>query len=236
VIGSLDSYDALCRQLALQTDCFVVSVDYRLAPEHRFPAGVEDAFEALTWVGRHAGEFGGDPQRIAVGGDSAGGNLAAVCAILGRDAGFPPLQFELLIYPRTAPDEESPSHRALADGYLLTRRTILWFHDLYRASDEDRRDFRYAPLVCRDLSRLPPALVIVAEFDPLKDEGLEYARRLRAAGNPVEAVTYAGMVHGFISMGGAVDAARHAQSFAAAALRRRFAAVGARPSSSSPAP
>lgn len=235
VIGSLDSYDAVCRQLALQADCVVVSVDYRLAPEHKFPAGVEDAFKALTWVGRHAGALGADPQRIAVGGDSAGANLAAVCAILARDTGFPRLLFELLIYPRTAADEDSPSHREFEDGYLLTRRTILWFHDLYRASDEDRRDFRYAPLICRDLSRLPPALIIVAEFDPLKDEGLAYARRLREAGNEVEAVTYAGMVHGFISMGGAVDAARHAQSFAAAALKRRFAGGGARPSPSSPA-
>jgi acetyl esterase len=223
VIGSLDSYDAVCRQLALQADCVVVSVDYRLAPENKFPAGVEDAFEALTWVGRHAGELGADPTRVAVGGDSAGANLAAVCAILARDAGFPHLLFELLIYPRLAPDEDSPSHRELAHGYLLTRRTILWFHDHYRASDEDRRDFRYAPLVCHDLSRLPPALIIVAEFDPLKDEGLEYARRLGEAGNQVEAVTYPGVVHGFFSMGGAVDAGRHAQAFAAAALRRGFA-------------
>lgn len=232
VIGSLDSYDAVCRQLALQADCLVVSVDYRLAPEHKFPAGVEDAFEALTWVGRHVDELGGDPKRIAVGGDSAGANLAAVCAILARDAGFPHLLFELLIYPRTASDEDSRSHIEFADGYLLTRRIIQWFHGHYRASEEDRRDFRYAPLVCNDLSRLPPALIIVAEFDPLKDEGLEYARRLREAGNQVQAVTYAGVVHGFFSMGGAVDAGRLAQSFAAAALRNSFAA-GAPPASSS---
>jgi acetyl esterase len=223
VVGSLQSYDALCRTLALLADCLVVSVDYRLAPEHRFPAGVDDSFAALQWAGRHAHEFGGDPERIAIGGDSAGGNLAAVCAILARDAGAPPLVFQLLVYPRTAADEEFPSHHAFAEGHLLTRRAILWFHAHYRATDADRADFRYAPLICADLSRLPPALIIVGEYDPLRDDGTAYAQSLERAGNVVKLSQYAGMVHPFFSMGGAIDAGRLAHAEAASALKRAFA-------------
>ncbi len=226
VVGSLDSYDALCRQLALQGDCIVASVAYRLAPEHKFPAGVEDSFAALQWVGLHAADIGGDPERLAIGGDSAGANLAAVCAILARDAGAPALRFQLLVYPRTAPDEESASHHAFAEGHLLTRKTILWFHDHYRASAEDRGDFRYAPLLCPDLARLPPALVIVGECDPLRDDGIAYARRLEAAGNLVELADFPGMVHPFFSMGGAVAAGRQAVTQAAQAVRR---ALGGEP-------
>ncbi|MFO1324307.1 MAG: alpha/beta hydrolase [Burkholderiales bacterium] len=222
VVGSLASYDPLCRQLALQSDSIVVSVDYRLAPEHRFPAGVDDSIAALNWAAANAADFGGDAARIAVGGDSAGGNLAAVCAILARDAGGPTLRFQLLVYPRTAPEEDAPSHFTFADGYLLTRKTILWFHDHYRASPDDRKDFRYAPLICPDLSRLPPALVIVGEFDPLRDDGIAYADRLRDAGNDVELADYPGMVHPFFSMGGAVAAGRTALTRAARALRRAF--------------
>ncbi len=208
VIGSLDSYDAICRQLALEADCIVVSVDYRLAPEHRFPAGVDDAFAALRWVSGHASEFGGDAKRIAIGGDSAGGNLAAVCAILARDADGPKLRFQLLVYPRTAPDEDLPSQHAFAEGHMLTRRSILWFHEHYRASDADRHDFRYAPLIHPDLSRLPPALVIVGECDPLRDDGIAYARRLQADGTPAELALYEGMIHPFFSLGGVLDAGR----------------------------
>jgi acetyl esterase len=222
VVGSLDSYDALCRKLALSADCIVVSAGYRLAPEHKFPAGVVDSFAALKWASRHAREIGGDPSRIAIGGDSAGGNLAAVCAILARDAGEPALMFQLLVYPRTAPDEESESHRAFAEGYMLTRKVILWFHDHYRASEDDRRDFRYAPLIAKNLAGLPPALVIVGEYDPLHDDGIAYANRLRESGNAVEVADYAGMVHPFFSMGGAVDAGRRAMTQATDALRSAF--------------
>lgn len=223
VVGTLDSYDALCRKLALTAGCVVVSVAYRLAPEHKFPAGVVDSFAALEWAGAHAAGFGGDPSRLAIGGDSAGGNLAAVCAILARDAGGPPLRFQLLVYPRTAPDEDLPSHHTCAEGYMLTRRTILWFHDHYRARDADRADFRYAPLICPDLTRLPPALVIVGEFDPLHDDGVAYARALKEAGNAVTLSDYPGMVHPFFSMGGAIDAGRAAMQEACAALRDAFA-------------
>jgi acetyl esterase len=223
VIGSLDSYDAICRQLALEADCIVVSVDYRLAPEHRFPAGVDDAFAALNWVSGHAGELGGDAKRIAIGGDSAGGNLAAVCAILARDANGPQLRFQLLVYPRTAPDEALPSQHEFAEGHMLTRRSILWFHEHYRASDADRHDFRYAPLIHPDLSRLPPALVIVGECDPLRDDGIAYAKRLQADGTPAELALYEGMIHPFFSLGGVLDAGRHALTRSAQALRHALA-------------
>ena len=223
VVGSLASYDALCRTLALKADCIVVSVDYRLAPEHMFPAGVDDCIAALAWVGAHAAEIGGDPDRIAIGGDSAGGNLAAVCAILARDRDGPKLVFQLLVYPRTASDEELPSHYTYAEGHLLTRRAILWFHEHYRASDADREDFRYAPLACPDLSRLPPALVIVGEYDPLRDDGVAYADALERAGCRVTLSQYDGMVHPFFSMGGAIDKGRVAHTEAAEALRKAFA-------------
>ena len=222
VVGSLQSYDALCRKIALSADCIVVSVDYRLAPEHKFPAGVVDSFAALKWTARHARELGGDPSRIAIGGDSAGGNLAAVCAIRARDAGEPRLVFQLLVYPRTAPHEDSASHQALAEGYMLTRKVILWFHDHYRAHDADREDFRYAPLITKNLARLPPALIVIGEYDPLRDDGIAYADRLRDAGNEVELADYPGMVHPFFSMGGAIDAGRRAMTQATAALRRAF--------------
>jgi acetyl esterase len=222
VVGTLDSYDALCRQLALQGDCIVVSVAYRLAPEHKFPAGVEDSFAALQWAAEHAAEIGGDPRRLAVGGDSAGGNLAAVCAILARDAGSPSLTMQVLVYPRTAPDEEFPSHHEFAEGHLLTRKTILWFHRHYRSSDANMQDFRYAPLVCKDLSRLPPALIIVGECDPLHDDGVAYAQRLQREGNTVELTDYPGMIHPFLSMGGAVDAGRRAVTQVADVLKRGF--------------
>lgn len=227
VVGSIASYDAVCRTLSLQAECIVVSVEYRLAPEHKFPAGVEDSFAALAWVGEHASEFGGDCARIAIGGDSAGGNLAAVCAILARDRGFPQLRFQLLVYPRVAPEENFPSQHEFAEGHLLTRKSILWFHDHYRAADQDCNDFRYAPLICPDLSRLPPALIIVAEYDPLRDEGIAYAERLKREGNTVELANYPGMIHAFFSMGGAINAGRRAHTHAATALKRAFATSAA---------
>ena len=162
------------------------------------------------------------PSRLAIGGDSAGGNLAAVCAILARDAGSPSLTMQVLVYPRTAPDEEFPSHHEFAEGHLLTRKTILWFHRHYRSSDANMQDFRYAPLVCKDLSRLPPALIIVGECDPLHDDGVAYAQRLQREGNTVELTDYPGMIHPFLSMGGAVDAGRRAVTQVADVLKRGF--------------
>ena len=225
VIGNLDTHDSACRMLANQGDCLVVAVDYRLAPESKFPAAVEDSMAALRWVALHAREVGGDPERIAVGGDSAGGNLAAVCALLARNEGYPRVAFQLLIYPCTAPEPETASHRKFAEGYVLTRNTITWFYKQYVRSPKEFHDFRFAPLVADDLSNLPPALVLVAGFDPLRDEGVDYARRLIEAGNRVTLANYEGMIHGFYLMGGAVDAAKRAVAQSAQALREAFAAA-----------
>jgi acetyl esterase len=227
VIGDLETHDSACRMLANQADCLVVAVDYRLAPEFKFPAAVQDSIAALRWVALHAREIGGDPERIAVGGDSAGGNLAAVCALLARNEGHPRLAFQLLVYPCTAPEPEMPSHRKFAEGYVLTRNSVTWFYKQYVRSPKEFQDFRFAPLAADDLSNLPPALLIVAGYDPLRDEGVEYARRLIEAGNRVTLVNYEGMIHGFYLMGGAVDAARRAIAQSAAALKDAFAPPGA---------
>ncbi len=223
VVGSIDCCDAMCRHLAVAADCKVVSVGYRLAPEHKFPAAVEDSYGALGWLVRCADDLGVDRSRIAVGGDSAGGNLAAVVSILARDAGMGAPRYQLLIYPATAADEHSSSHHAYADGYLLNRRSILWFNRHYVRDDADRRDFRYAPLLADDLSRLPPGLVIVAQCDPLRDEGVAYARCLQAAGNAVDLVEFPGMIHAFFSMSEVLDAGQEAVALAVRSLRAAFA-------------
>ena len=223
VIGNLDTHDSVCRMLAEQADCMVVAVDYRLAPEFKFPAAVEDSHAVLRWLASHGSEIGVDAKRIAVGGDSAGGNLAAVLSILARDQGFPPIALQLLIYPCTAPEPETASHHKFAEGYVLSRNSIVWFYKHYLRAQRDANDFRFAPLQTDDLSRLPPAFVLVAGYDPLRDEGVEYSRRLIEAGNRVTLANYEGVVHGFYLMGGAVDAARRAVAQSAAALREAFA-------------
>ena len=222
VIGSLDTHDSVCRMLANQADCIVVAVDYRLAPESKFPDAVEDCKAALKWVALHAVEFGGDASCMAVGGDSAGANLATVMAILARDAAHPKLVFQLLVYPCTAPEPETASHYKFKEGYVLSRNSITWFYRQYLRSSKDVKDFRFAPLILDDLSGLPAALIIVAGYDPLRDEGMDYARRLIEAGNRVRLSNYEGMVHGFYLMGGAVDAARRAVTESAEALREAF--------------
>ena len=210
VVGSVQIYDSICRLLAKQSDCIVVSVDYRLAPEYKFPAGVEDCFAVLCWLGANAAEIGGDSSRLVVAGDSAGGNLAAVTAILARDAGGPNIALQVLIYPGTAPYPESASHYEFAEGYFLNRKTIQWFYQHYLRCESDRGDFRFAPLLTRHLRSLPPALVIVAGYDPLRDEGIEYATRLQAAGNVVDLSNYHTMTHAFFSFSGAVDVSKQA--------------------------
>jgi acetyl esterase len=222
VIGSLDSYDSLCRALANRADCIVVSVDYRLAPEHKFPAAVDDALEAYQWVSDHASELDGDARRMAIAGDSAGGNITAVTAIGIRDEGDIAPLLQVLIYPVAGGAPETPSHYEFAEGLLLTRDNILWFYDQYLDHPEDAVDPRFAPLLADDLSGLPPALVIVAGHDPLRDEGVAYADGLRQAGVGVELTNYEGMVHGFLSLADAVDQGKTAINQVSVALKTAF--------------
>jgi acetyl esterase len=219
VLGTLDSVDRSCRALAAASGCVVVSVDYRLAPEHKFPAAVEDAFDATSYVARHASELGVDPKRLAVGGDSAGGNLAAVCALLARDRGGPAIAFQLLIYPATDCEDDSASAREFAEGHRLTRGGIRWFWGHYLAQPEDGRDACASPYNAASLAGLPPAFVITAECDPIRDEGEKYAARLAAAGVAVRLKRYEGAIHGFFQMATAIPSGAEAIADAAAALR-----------------
>jgi acetyl esterase len=223
-LGDLDTHDAVCRELANLARCGVVAVDYRLAPEHKFPAAVEDAIVATRWVVREADALGFDARRVAVGGDSSGGNLAAVTAIALRDAGDPPLALQLLIYPATDLANNTESHALFGDGYLAPRETTLWFTANYLRDPSDAADWRASPLKARDLSRLAPAYVMTAGFDPLRDEGRAYADRLHAAGVKVTYECFEGMIHGFVTMGGLLAAAHHALYRASQGLRTAFEA------------
>jgi acetyl esterase len=219
-IGDLDTHDTLCRELANLSGCAVVAVDYRMGPEHRFPAAVDDVLAATRWVRKEAGALGLDAGRLAVGGDSAGGNLAAVVAIAARDAGDLPIAFQLLIYPATDMRRVHPSHTTNGQGYVLTSDTIKYFHDHYITDPKHDLDWRASPLLHPDLSRLPPALVLTAGYDPLRDEGLDYARALTAAGNRAVYVCFERQIHGFITMGRLIDEANAAVALCAGELRR----------------
>jgi len=199
VIGSLETHDSLCRQLALRSGAAVVALDYRLAPQHRFPTAVDDAWAALRWLHDHAADLKLDGTRLAVGGDSAGGTLAAVCALRARDLGLR-LALQLLITPGTSAHGDTASRRLFANGFLLDVATIDWFFEHY-IDHAHRPDWRFAPLNHDDVAGVAPACVILAECDPLVDEGLAYADRLRAAGVPVSLELYRGMTHDFIKMG-----------------------------------
>lgn len=222
-IGDCDTHDVVCREFANLARCAVVSVDYRLAPEHKFPAAVDDAVAATRWVAGTAERLGLDGRRLAVGGDSAGGNLAAVVALRLRAEGGPLLAMQVLIYPATDMAADTPSHTSFADGYLLTRESVLWFRSNYLRGHDDVADWRASPLKAPDLSRLPPAYVVTAGFDPLRDEGRAYAERLQAAGVKVTYECFEGMIHGFITMGGVIAAARHAIYRASQGLEQAFA-------------
>jgi len=219
-IGDLDTHDTLCRELANAAGCAVLSVDYRLGPEHRFPAAVDDAIAATRWVHDNAAALKIDAARLAVGGDSAGGNLAAVVAIAARDAGDLPLAFQLLIYPALDMHCRAASHTTNGQGYLLTADTIRYFEDHYVDDKRHYDDWRASPLLAEDLSRLPPALVLTAGFDPLRDEGLAYADRLSAAGVSATHVCFERQIHGFITMGKVIAEAKSAIALCAAELRR----------------
>jgi acetyl esterase len=219
VIGSLDSHDALCRFYALRTGATVIAVDYRLAPEHPFPAAVEDVLAAFRWIRDEAAAFHVDPARIAVAGDSAGGNLAAVLCQQLRDAGEPGPCFQMLTYPGTDLSRSCESHRTFAEGFFLTEKMMDWFVANYLTDPSEEKDPRASPLVTADLSGLPPTHVAVAGFDPLRDEGEAYADALSAAGVPTTLRSYETLIHGFVSMGGIVEAARHAVEDLAAVLR-----------------
>ncbi len=222
VIGDLDTADAQCRSVCAGANCVVVSVDYRLAPEHRFPAAVDDCLAATRWVADNAAAINVDAGRMAVGGDSAGGNLAAVVAQQARDTG-PAVCFQLLVYPVTGASFDTDSYRDNAEGYLLTRAAMEWFWNHYAPDVSQRNDPRAAPLLAEDLSNLPPAFVMTAEYDPLRDEGEAYAEALRAAGNEVTARRYDGMIHGFFAMAHMIPSARPGMDDACAALRKAFA-------------
>jgi len=198
VLGNIASHEGICRAVANAGGVLVVTVDYRLAPEHPFPAAAEDAYATTSWVAEHAAEFGGDPRRIAVAGDSAGGNLAAVTCLIARDRGGPSLDFQVLLYPITDYDLNNKTYIENADGYFLTRTEMTWYWEHYVEKAEDCWHPHVSPLRASDLTRLPPAFVITAEFDVLRDEGEAYARQLQAAGVAAKLRRYDGMIHGFI--------------------------------------
>lgn len=223
-VGSLNTHDSLCRHLAHLAHCAVLAVDYRLAPEHKFPTAVHDAWDSLLWLRASAQRLGLDAQRTAVGGDSAGGTLTLVTAIQARDAGIP-LALQLLFYPGCAPKQDSASHHTFGHGFLVEHETIEWFFSQYLNHADECNDWRFAPLLVDDLDGLAPAWFGLAECDPLIDEGLLMADKLRMGGVAVDLEIYKGMVHDFIKMGRAIPDALQAHQDAAQALKKVFSAT-----------
>jgi acetyl esterase len=223
VLGGLDGHDNVCRQLAVDARCVVISLDYRLAPEAPFPAAVEDCYAATSHIFEHAANLGIDPMRIAVGGDSAGGNLSAVVCQLARARGGPPLVFQLLVYPATDfRSLDTASYRSNKSGYFLSHAGMAWFRSHYLPSEEDRNHPTASPLAATDLAGLPPALIVTAEYDPLRDDGDAYARALATAGVDVSHLDFDGTIHGFVSFYAFIDKGRIALKEMACALRRAF--------------
>ncbi|HVT98420.1 MAG TPA: alpha/beta hydrolase [Acidobacteriaceae bacterium] len=226
VFGSIAGSDPVCRAIARQTPCLVVSVGYRLAPEHPFPAAPEDCYAAIKWVAEHAGDIQADAGRIAVGGESAGGNLAAAVSLMARDRQGPALCLQVMIYGETAYYEPgTASYRTYAQGYNLTRDDMIWFWDQYLARKEDATHHYASPLYAASLSQLPPALIITAEYDPVRDEAEEYARRLQEAGVAVQLSRYQGMVHSFFRMFAVFERSKVALCEVTTALAAAFAPV-----------
>jgi len=217
-VGSVATHDTLCRVLSQKSGCAVISLDYRLAPAHKFPTASNDAWDALQFIAKQAGELGLDGTRIALGGDSAGGTLAAVCAILARDAGIP-IALQMLFYPGTTAHQDTPSHQRFAAGPLLDEPLITWFFAQYLNTQAEREDWRFAPLNAEDVDGVAPAWIGLAESDPVVDEGIAYADKLRAAGVAVELEIYRGVIHEFVKMGRAIPEALQAHADAARALK-----------------
>jgi acetyl esterase len=217
-VGNIRTHDTLCRVLSMKSGCAVVSVDYRLAPAHKFPTASNDAWDAFAFIANEGARLGLDPSSIAVGGDSAGGTLAAVCAILARDAGLP-LALQMLIYPGTTAHQDTASHQRYADGPLLTKALIDYFFGQYVRTPADRDDWRFAPLLADDVDGVAPAWIGLAECDAVVDEGIAYADKLRAAGVAVDLEIYRGVIHEFLKMGRAIPEALQAQDDAARALK-----------------
>ncbi|MWL86907.1 alpha/beta hydrolase [Cupriavidus sp. SW-Y-13] len=222
VVGGLDSHDSLCRDLADAAQCAVLSIDYRLAPEHKFPTAFHDAEDACAWLRANAASLGLDPERIAIGGDSAGGTLATALCIAARHAGTPQPRLQVLLYPCTSAHQDTASHARLAVGYLLEQRTLQWMFGHYLRHADDRADWRFAPLEATDLGGLAPALIVLAEFDPLVDEGHAYARRLQAAGVTAQTVVWPGVVHDFARLGNVVDEAARMRAQVGRAIAEAF--------------
>lgn len=224
VLGSIDAFEGVTSTLAEKTGCIVVAVGYRLAPENKFPTAVEDSYAALEWVAEHASEIDADPDKIALVGESAGGCLAAVCTLLARDNDGPSIRSQVLIYPTTSPDpSQFSSYEQYGEGYLLTARAVDYFRRHYLDQTSTTYDYRAAPLLAEDLSNLPPATMLVARYDPLRDEGLAYAQRLAEAGTHVVITEYLGMTHAFFTLTGAVSAAIQAVDQVASAVRQAMA-------------
>jgi len=223
LLGGLDSHDVICRRLANAARCVVVSVDYRMAPEHKVPAAVDDCAAATRWVIERAATFGIGPGRVAVGGDSAGGNLAAVMALMSRDRTLPPVAFQLLVYPATDMAMTTVSSQTITDGVPLTSKTMTWFIDHYMRDAADVIDWRASPARAATLAGAAPALVLTASCDPLRDEGVDYARRLEREGVRVAHLHFSDQMHGFVSMGRIIHAADAALDMMAAVLRKELA-------------
>jgi acetyl esterase len=218
VIGDLETHDTLCRELCNLSGTAVIAVDYRLAPEHRFPAAIDDALAATRWIAANAVRLKIDAKRLAVGGDSAGGNLAAVVALAARDAGDLDIVFQLLVYPATDQRRSAPSHTTNGQGYLLTKDTITYFHDHYLVDDSHDLDWRASPLLAASHANLPAAFILTAGYDPLRDEGLQYAQKLSEAGSRASLVNFERQIHGFILMGRVLDEANVAVHLCASQL------------------
>ncbi|MGD0865032.1 MAG: alpha/beta hydrolase [Rhizomicrobium sp.] len=219
VIGNIDTHDGLCRMFANEAGVTVISVEYRLAPEHKFPAAIEDAYAAVTWIEANASDIGIDPNRLAVGGDSAGGGLAASVAQIALKNGGPTIDYQMLLFPVARIGSDTNSMRERAKGYFLERAALDWFFAHYLGEDADRSDPRMSPLAATDVAGLPPAYIMVAGFDPLHDEGVEYAEKLKAAGVSVSVAEYPDLVHDFIYLQAVLPQAPLAVKGAAAALR-----------------